>query len=158
MIVKSMDKITNKWATVTPARLDYFLEGVETTEKDWATLTSGAKVAWESGLKEAIAKDLFSKGVRSAGTAKWRDAALKKGEVRWGPGVESAIDDYASDFAPYREVLQRITLPPKYGKNDPRNYERVKVIGNALHAKKVGGAGVPEVGGERYVSRYGGRR
>ena len=39
---------------------------------------------------------------------------------------------YAAGFAPYRDAIERVTLPPRYARRDPRNLERVKAVVNAL--------------------------
>ncbi|GAI70545.1 unnamed protein product, partial [marine sediment metagenome] len=43
---------------------------------------------------------------------------------------------YARNFAPYRDAIERATLPPRYAKRDPRNLARVKAVVDALIAAK----------------------
>ncbi|GAH64795.1 unnamed protein product, partial [marine sediment metagenome] len=61
---------------------------------------------------------------------------LEKGTARWGPGVSLAQDLYGRNFAPYRDAIERVTLPPRYAKRDPRNLARVKAVVDALIAAK----------------------
>jgi len=77
--------------------------------------------------------------VREAGTAKWRDRAMKKGPGRFAEGVYIAGPDYEKGFAPYREAIAAVDLGPRFPRRDPRNIERVKKVVEALIAKKVGG-------------------
>lgn len=134
--IRSIEQIANKFATVTPGRTTDYEFGVNNPRKDWGTSTAAAESAYEMGVTQAIAKKRFGKGVKAAGTEKWQRGAITKGTQRWGPGVTLARDDYARGFAPYRDAIERVTLPPRYARRDPRNLERVKAIVNALTAAK----------------------
>ena len=134
--IRSIEQIANKFATVTPGRTADYEFGVNNPRKDWMTSTAAAEAAFEMGVTQAIAKKRFGKGVKAAGTEKWQRGAVTKGTSRWGPGVTLARDDYARAFAPYRDAIERVTLPPRYARRDPRNLERVKAVVNALIAAK----------------------
>ena len=134
--IRAIEQIAQKWASVTPMRSADYQAGVENPRRDWAQATAAAESSYEAGVQQAIAKKRFGKGVKSAGTEKWRRGATEKGVVRWGPGVALAEPAYKSGFAPYRDAIEHTTLPPRYAKRDPRNLERVKAIVNALIAVK----------------------
>ncbi|MBA7610294.1 hypothetical protein ES703_17501 [subsurface metagenome] len=134
--IRSIEHIANKWATVTPGRTADYEAGVANPRRDWGTATAAAEGAYEMGVTQAIAKKRFGKGVKAAGTEKWQRGAIEKGTARWGPGVTIAQDLYGRNFAPYRDAIERVTLPPRYAKRDPRNLERVKAVVNALIAAK----------------------
>ncbi len=130
--IRSIDAISKKWATVTPQRTEDYRHGVENPRKDWLTATAASEAAYEAGVSQAIAQKRFGKGVKQAGTATWQANAIQKGTARWGPGVAMAEPKYAAGFAPYRDAIERVTLPPRYARRDPRNLERVKAVVNAL--------------------------
>lgn len=134
--IRSIEHIARKFATVTPGRTEDYRQGVENPRRDWGTATVASEAAYEAGVTQAIAKKRFGKGVKAAGTDKWQRGAVEKGTARWGPGVTLAQDLYARNFAPYRDAIERCTLPPRYAKRDPRNLDRVKAIVNALIAAK----------------------
>lgn len=136
--IRSIDVISKKWATVTPMRTEDYRQGIENPRKDWGTSTAASEGAYEAGVTQAIAKKKFGKGVKAAGTQAWQQGALQKGTTRWGPGVSMAGPKYAQGFAPYRDAIERVTLPPRYARRDPRNLERVKAIVMALVAAKEG--------------------
>lgn len=138
MEIKDSAAIAAKWARVTPQRSQDFAEGVQTTGKDWAGNTIKAAGAYKAGIQESISKNLFEKGVQQAGTEKWRRKTVDVGTQRWGPGVSAAVGDFQAGFDPYRQVLQSLTLPPRYAKGDPRNIARVSAIAVALRKKKTG--------------------
>ena len=135
--IKSLEEIKKKWSEVTPGRAPYYEAGVRAPREDWASRTAAAQDAWQQGVQEAITQGRFAKGVKRAGTEKWQRKALAVGVRRWPEGVRAAADDYAAGFAPYREVLERLTLPERRAKGDPANIDRVRKIAEALHKKKL---------------------
>ena len=132
--IRSIEKISKKWATVTPGRSGDYREGIENPRRDWEAATAGSEDAYQAGVTQAIAEKRFGKGVRKAGTEKWQRNAIEKGTQRWGPGVAMAETAYAQGFGPIRDAIERVTLPPRFAKRDPRNLNRVKVINDAVIA------------------------
>lgn len=139
MIVPSARAIAMKWARVTPEREPDYEAGVRSPKKDWEAGASGAEDSYEDGVKKAIARKAFGKGVRKCGTAGQQKKTIEKGLPRWGEGVRLAEDDMAAAMEPVVRVLEGITLPKRYPKGDPRNIERVKIITVALNKMKIGG-------------------
>lgn len=137
--IKSSTKIADKWARVTPGRAEDYAAGVSEPRKDWAEASVAAEPAFSSGVQAAITAKRYSSGVKRVGTAKWQAKARTKGAARYGPGVQDAAEDYEKGFAPYRDVIERTTLPARGPKGDPRNLDRVRVIATALHDAKVKG-------------------
>lgn len=136
--IKSAAQIAQKWARVTPQRTADYEQGVRSPRKSWAEATGNAVQAYEQGIQESISKGRFAAGVAAAGDEKWKKKTIEKGVRRWGPGVQVAQSDFEAGFAPYRQVIEGVELPPRYPKGDPRNLERVAAITSALHAAKVG--------------------
>lgn len=139
--IRSIEQIAKKFASVTPGRTEDYRFGVQNPRRDWATATAAAEPAYEGGVTQAIAKKRFGKGVKKAGTPVWQEGAVTKGTARWGPGVTLSMDKYARNFARYRDAIERVTLPPRYPRRDPRNLDRVKAIVNALIAAKEAALG-----------------
>lgn len=136
--IKSLSDIAEKWTRVTPGRVEDYKLGIQNPKRDWAEEAEAGKDNWKAGIDAAAAKDLFSKGIARAGTAKWKEKSLKKGPSRFAEGVYIAGDDYKKGFAPYREAIARTDLGPRFPKRDPRNLDRVKRIVAALIAEKLG--------------------
>jgi hypothetical protein len=130
--IRSVDVVARKWAAVTPARTGEYEAGVRAPRKDWAAETGAASEAYKQGVTEAIAKDRFRKGVARAGSPKWLKGALEKGTQRWGPGVALAEDAYRQGFAPYREAIANVKLPPRGPRRSPNNLARVNAVVEAL--------------------------
>lgn len=135
--IKSLSSIRDKWTRVTPGRTEDYKLGIQNPRRDWATEALAGKDNWKAGVDAAAAKDLFAKGVDKAGTAKWRDRALKKGPGRFAEGVYIAGPDYESGFKPFHDAISRVDLGPRFPKRDPRNLNRVKIIVDALIAEKI---------------------
>jgi len=136
--IKSLAAIKEKWTRVTPGRTADYKLGIQNPKRDWKDSTLGGKENWKAGIDAAHAKDLFAKGVEKAGSAKWKDKALKKGPGRFAEGVYIAGPDFEKGFAPFRDAIERVDLGPRFPKRDPRNIDRVRRVVEALIAEKVG--------------------
>lgn len=131
-VIKSAQKIAEKWAKVTPQRATEYEEGVKNPTKDWAKETGAANEAYKAGVTAAIGKDRFLKGVMKAGTEKWKRKSTEVGPARFAQGVQVAQPDFEKGFAPFADVISKTTLPPRFAKGDPRNIDRVRVMAAAL--------------------------
>lgn len=138
-VIKSASQIAEKWARVTPTRDTDYRQGVERPLRNWQDEAAAAEDRYVEGVTAAANAGRFGQGVRKAGTEKWRRKAIAVGVSRWGPGVRVAESDFESGFAPYRDVIERVELPPRRAAGDPANIERVAAIAAALHAAKTGG-------------------
>jgi len=127
-----------KWKRRTENAGPEYEAGVSDPKKDWEEETAKAEGNYEVGIQTSIQQKRFGKGVRKAGTAAWQKGAVEKGVAHFGPGVAVSGDNYEKGFSPYRDVIERTVLPPRYPKGDPRNFDRVKVMGTALHKAKIG--------------------
>lgn len=138
MIMPSAVKIAKKWARVTPERTVDYEEGVLNPLRDWAEETSKAEPRYEAGLKAAMLRKAFGKGVRRVGTAFQKAKTVLKGIPRWPEGVRGAEDDMKRGMEGVVKVLEGVTLPQRYETGDPRNIKRVEAIQKALHDWKIG--------------------
>jgi len=113
-----------------------YAEGIANPRKNWAAATLAAAENQATGVQQAIAEKRFAKGVQRAGDAKYQRGAQTKGVGRYAQGVSEAEGDYTAGIAPFLQTIEATTLPPRFPKGDPRNYDRSKTMGTALHAKK----------------------
>src|SRR3990167_5734067 len=133
MDIKSVEKIASKWSEVTPQRAGEYQAGIQSPRRSWQQATSDAEENFNAGVQEAIARGAFGKGVNEAGDSAWREGALQKGVSRWPVGVRLGKNKYQQGFAPYHSVISGLTLSQRGTKGDPRNYDRVREVGEALH-------------------------
>ena len=135
--IKTLDAIVEKYTRVTPGRSRDFQLGVENPRRDWMDATLAAEDTWERAMQEAIADRRHERGVRRAGTRKWQENTISKGVSRWSQGVGMAGGSYREGFAPYRDLIESIDLPPRGPRGSPENLERVRIIAEQLHALKL---------------------
>ena len=134
--IKSLDQIASKWAEVTPQRVPQYQEGIQSPRVPWAQAAAAAADNWASGIAAAVQNKSFGKGIAKAGDNRWKRMALAKGPGRWSEGVQLGQADFAKGFAPYREAISGLTLPPRFARRDPRNIERVRAVVAAMQNVK----------------------
>jgi hypothetical protein len=111
---------------------------VNNPREDWATKTAAAAQTHKEATIRALNEGRFERGVREAGSEKWKKNAISKGVERWGPGVNAAGDDYQSGMEKVISAIETVTLPPRYPAGDERNLQRVAAVNKAVHAKLKG--------------------
>ncbi|MBA7570071.1 hypothetical protein ES708_11816 [subsurface metagenome] len=135
--IKSLGAIREKWARVTPLRTEDYKLGIEHPKRDWEEETAAAEDNYKMGVDAAHIKGLFVKGVREAGSQKWRRGALTKGPTRFAEGVMIAAPDFEKGFARYHAAIERVDLGPRFPRRDPRNLGRVKAVVDAMIEEKM---------------------
>lgn len=135
--IKPLEQTAEKWIRISQASAPDYVAGVQNPRSDWAKQTAAAEKNYEAGVQASIARKGFSKGVVKAGTAKWQQNTIEKGSARWPQGISIAGPAYVAGFSPYHSVIAGLTLPARGPKGDPRNIDRVRVVTEALHKKKV---------------------
>ena len=133
----SAAEIAAKWAKKAAAAQGEYAAGVANPKKDWATETIASEAAMEAGIQAAIARKAFSKGVRKSGTAKQQDRSIKLGPARFAQGIAAGQGEMAANFAPFRDIIERVSPPIKGAKGDPGNLERVRAYSAPLHQAKI---------------------
>ncbi len=135
--VKDLNRTAEKWARQSSTSQPEYEAGVRNPRRSWAQATTQAEGNYEAGVQKAISRKAFGKGVALAGDAKWQQNALSKGPSRWVQGISVSQQAYKDGFAPYRQVIENTTLPPRGPKGDPNNIQRVATMSKALHDKKL---------------------
>ena len=136
--IKPMSRISEKWTRVTPMRSEDYKLGVQSPRRDWDKSAIAAAESHKAAMAAAGAANSFSKGVAKAGNAKWQQRALQKGPGRFAEGVMVGGPDYEKGFAPFRDIIEKTPMPPRFPKRDPRNIQRVSVLNLALGKGKTG--------------------
>lgn len=130
--IKSIADIGKKFIDVTPQRSAEYAAGVKAPRRDWQQSTEASEDRYEEGVQKAIQLKAFGRGVREAGTAKYQKGVADKGASRWPVGIRLALAAFIKGFGPYRDEIERTTLPQRYARRDPRNIDRVAAIDKAL--------------------------
>ena len=135
--IKSVSDIAAKWARVTPGRSADYEAGVRAPRASWATQAAAAEPAFQAGVAAAASRKAFSGGVRKAGDEKWSRKSLSVGVSRYGPGVGAATADFQAGFADFAATIGSTSIPARRAKGDPANIQRVTLLADALHKKKL---------------------
>lgn len=130
--IKSAKDIADKWSRVSAQRDGDYKAGVSDPGVEWARAAGAAEETYAAGVQEAIARNAFGKGIAAAGDEKWRRKTVDIGTTRWSPGIRAAVSDFEDGFAPFRDALERLDLPPRAPRGDPRNIDRVAAVARAL--------------------------
>lgn len=134
----SAAEIARRFVKYAPGRFDRFQDGIRNPSMDWEKETKAAEGNYEDGVKKAMGRKAFGKGVTKCGTAR-QMAKTVQNEGRWTEGIEGAETEMTSAMGPVVAVLTATTLPPSFPKGDPRNYKRVEAVGTALRKAKEEG-------------------
>ena len=124
-----------KWSRNTQQAGADYAAGVQSPRVSWSQATEASEENYSAGVNDAIARGAFAKGVSKAGDAKWKRGVDEKGRTRFQQGAAVSQSDYDRGFAPFKSVIEGVTLAPRGPKG--QNYGRVQAIGDALRSAKV---------------------
>lgn len=137
MTIKSLTDIAEKFIRRASTAGAEYKVGVGQVQ-DWQGPTAAAADSYNAGVTAAISAGSFEKGVRTVSNDEWRRKAQDKGGANYGVGIRTSKEDFTRGYAPFREVIASLTLPPRGPKGSPENYERVRAVGEAQHNAKLG--------------------
>lgn len=134
--VPSAEDTAKKWGEVTPGRSTYYIANTPPAASKWEANTKSASVNFKAAVTAGNIEALFRGGVAKAGAGKFarKVAALAD---RFSPGVSAAVDDMKTNVAPYLTEIATVDLAERKPRGDAANYNRVKAIGDKLHAKRL---------------------
>lgn len=136
-VVPTAEDVATKWKEETPRRATYYEKNTPPAAERWESQTTAAAGTYKSAVSAADIGKRFKGGVKKAGASKFRRKVEAVGVSRFGPGVEAAEEDMRTGVDPYLAVIAATEIGPRKPRGDPANYDRVKKIGDALHAKRL---------------------
>ena len=135
--VKPLEDVVSKWKGRAAVSGPEYSKGVGRA-KDWQGKTLAAEEAYKTGVATASAEGRFGKGVGQVSTEEWRRKAQTVGPRRWSEGVGAAESDFRSGIGKVLSTIAATDVPERGPSGDPKNYERVRAVGEALHKMKTG--------------------
>jgi hypothetical protein len=135
--VKDVGASATKFVQRAQAAAPDYQKGVQGAGAHWQTQASAANDTYVAGVTAAANAGRYRTGVSNK-ASKYETNASGKGAQRYPQGVASAGPAWSNGFAPYAQVLQGLTTPPRRPKGDPSNYQIAQAVGDALHKKKMG--------------------
>lgn len=137
LAIPSLSEISASWVQGAGAGAANYRKGVLNSAVDWETPTEAADSNWATAVAEAASAGRFKAGVNRVGNAKWREKSSTLGAQRFPSGVAAAADDYQRGFAPYRDTIAGLNLPPRGPRGSAANLERVRHVTDALHQRRL---------------------
>ena len=138
--IKSVDEIAAKWAEVTPARAPYYEAEVKVSGPEWKSGAAAGQKAYETAMRDPKVLARRKAKITDEAATKYQDKAGTVGPGRFREGIPAGQPYYVSGFSPYQSVIAGWVKPERGPRGDPKNYDIVKSIGDALHKKRVGGS------------------
>lgn len=135
--IASSAEIAAKWREVTPGRSRYYEANTPGAASEWESGTLAATATYQAAVTAGDIGRRFAGGVRNAGAEKFARKVRDVGVGRFGPGVQAAAPDFQKGFDPYAQTIAGLSLPKKGPRGDTTNVERVRVVANALSAKRL---------------------
>lgn len=136
--VKSVEEIATKWSDVTPARAPYYEAEVKVAGAEWKSGAAGGQAAYEAAMRDPNVLKRRAAKITDEAASKYQTKAGTVGPGRFREGIAAGKPYYAAAFAPYHGVISAWVPPARGPRGDPKNYEIVKSIGDALHKKRTG--------------------
>ena len=134
---KSITEAQANFTNVTPGRADIYARNAVARVGKWSANTIGGIPNFQAAVTGAGVAGRIRANVSGRGSQRYPAKIMAVGQARFSQGVAAAGNDYSTGFQPYLSVIQGITLPAKGPRGDPRNYQRVNAVGDALHAARV---------------------
>jgi len=133
--VPTAEYVAKKYIDVTPARAKYYEMETPKAADYWFDNTIAAAETYKAAVMAVDIDKRFSGGVRRVGAAKFKRKVEAVGVARYGPGVRAAEEDMKKGIAPYLEEIAKTDIPARKPRGDPENWERSRILGEALHKK-----------------------
>jgi len=136
--IKSVDEIAKKWSDVTPARAPYYEAEVKVAGAEWKSGAAAGQAAYKTAMTDPKVLERRATKITDEAAGKFQAKAGTVGPGRFREGIAAGSPYYVSGFGPYQGVISAWVPPARGPRGDPKNYEIVKSIGDALHKKRVG--------------------
>lgn len=135
--IASAAEIAAKYKEVTPGRQRYYEQNAPAAGQDWESAAIGATSTFLAGIQASGIEKRYAGGIRKVGAEKYSRKVKEVGAARYGPGVQAGAQDYQNNISDYVQTIAGLSLPKKGPRGDPSNIERVRVVANALAAKRL---------------------
>jgi len=136
--IKSLTDIADKWADVTPARAPYYEAEVAKAGPAWVEGAKAGQDAYETAMADPKTLARREAGITDTAAGKYQRLASKLGPARFRAGIPETKTDFSTGFSDAHGVISGWVKPARGPRGDPKNYDIVKSIGDALHKKRVG--------------------
>lgn len=135
--VKPLDQSAAKWARNAGGASTEYATNAQAAGQEWASQTAAAAQNFVAGVTASGIGERFRRGVQRAGAQKYSARIAELGASRYSQGVGAAQGDWQEGFSPFAQTIAGLTLPQRRPRGDPGNIQRVSVVAQALHARRL---------------------
>jgi len=132
-----IERTTDKWIRRARVAGPDYEAGIKAPKRSWQKAATEAKDVFRAAITAPEVPDLFVRGITRAGDARWSEMAIKKGVDRFAPGVELSQPYYRAQMQDILAQIEAVVLKPRGPRGAAVNYQRVKDIGDRLHAWRL---------------------
>jgi len=132
--VKDLEEVKKRYEQAANYAPERYSRAIPTIE--WQKNAIAAEDLWAAKIQEAASRKLRAKGIARISDEEFRRALAEKGAPVLGTRMRMAVNRHAENWAPYRDALQSVSLPPKTADPIANIDNRVKPIVEALVRKK----------------------
>jgi hypothetical protein len=135
--VKSLADIQANYTNAASTAAQKYTKGVQSAT-GWQANSIAAQPLYQSALEASFTRQSRVKGIQKVSDAAWQSASLNLGAARIGTGMTNAAGKQATNFAPYKSVIEGVTLAARTTDPATNVQNRVLPIVLALHKAKTG--------------------
>lgn len=106
---------------------------------DWKEKAIGGQGLYKEQMQKQEVLDRREKGLQAVSNEEWKSKAKTVGSSRIAAGMQANAAKRTQNFEPYRAELASIELPARTSDARANVNNRVGLIAERLHAKKVEG-------------------
>lgn len=135
--VKDLSISAQKWSRNATGASTEYAANAEAAAETWASNTVAAAPIYHQAITAGGILERFRRGVQRVGSSKYARRVRELGAGRYTAGVQAAEGDWQTGFEPFAQTIAGLTLPGRRPRGDPGNLNRVQVVAQALHARRI---------------------
>jgi len=133
--VKSAEAVDAAYKAAIPRVPGAYKAGVQATV-DWKNSALEGQDLYEERMRDPAVLNRRRAGLEGVSEEEWKRKAADVGATRIGPGMQAGAAKRKAKWAPFREALVAVDLPPRTADPMANIDNRVKPIAQALINKK----------------------
>lgn len=111
--VKPQSQITANFIASTNQVPQKYQQGIQGADWHSAASSEQAEANYAQGVQEAAQRKSRQAGINKVSNSTWQQVSADTGAKRIAQGMRNAAPKQAANWAPYRGVLEGITLPER---------------------------------------------
>lgn len=138
--IGDLTQAAKKLQTNGQAAAGIYAERAAASGNTWAENTAASEDNYEAGVREAMGRKAFGKGVQKAGGGKYANQIKAVGQGRFGDGMSKAGNAWGAGFGPIAAAVNGKDIGPRGPVGSPQNQQRAAAMAQAFRAARLGAA------------------